>query len=68
VSFLYIVIENFHEVVNQRKRKNTIYDIDGPEGVVNSTKDIIKVATKHYKELFKFEPRPKINISSSFFL
>jgi hypothetical protein len=56
-----------HAVANQRKRKNTIYDIDGPEGTVNNTKDIIKVATQYYTELFKFEPRPNINISSSFF-
>jgi hypothetical protein len=34
---------------------------------MNSTKDIIKVATQYYNELFKFEPRPKINISNSFF-
>jgi hypothetical protein len=57
----------FHAVANQRKRKNTIYDIEGPERVMNSTKDIIKVATQYYNELFKFEPRPKINISNSFF-
>jgi hypothetical protein len=57
----------FHAVANQRKRKTTIYDIEGPEGAVNSTEDIIKVATQYYKDLFKFEPRPNINISSNFF-
>jgi hypothetical protein len=57
----------FHAVANQRKRKTTIYDIEGPEGAVNSTEDIIKVATPYYKDLFKFEPRPNINISSNFF-
>jgi hypothetical protein len=36
----------FHSVATQRKRKNTIYDIERPEGVVNSTEDIVKVATQ----------------------
>jgi hypothetical protein len=56
----------FHAVANQRKRKTTIYDIEGPEGAVNSTGDIIKVGTQYYKDLFKFEPRPNINIFSNF--
>jgi hypothetical protein len=57
----------FHAVANQRKRKNTIYDIEGTDGVVSSTENIIKVATQYYKEIFKFEPRPQINISNNFF-
>jgi hypothetical protein len=35
--------------------------------VVSSTENIIKVATQYYKEIFKFEPRPQINISNNFF-
>jgi hypothetical protein len=35
--------------------------------VVQSTEDIVKVATNFYKDLLKFEPRPDINISREFF-
>jgi hypothetical protein len=57
----------FHTVANQRRRKTTIHSLDGLDGVVESTEDIVKVATNFYKGLFKFEPRPDINISSDFF-
>jgi hypothetical protein len=58
----------FHVVVNQRRRKTTIFSVEGPAGVVNSTQEIIEVATQYYKELFKFEPRPNLNIEEDFFL
>jgi hypothetical protein len=47
--------------------KTTIYSIEGPEGIAGTTEAIIEVATKYYKELFKFESRPNINISENFF-
>jgi hypothetical protein len=56
----------FHAVANQRKRKTTIYNIEGPEGSADTTKAIIEVATKCYKELFKFKSRPNINIFANF--
>jgi hypothetical protein len=55
-------------VVNQRRRKTTIFSVEGPAGVVNSTQEIIEVATQYYKDLFKFEPRPNLNIEEDFFL
>jgi hypothetical protein len=57
----------FQTVANQRRRKITIHSLDGLDGVVESTEDIVEVATKFYKGLFKFEPRPDINISRDFF-
>jgi hypothetical protein len=58
----------FHTVTNQRRRKTTIYNIDGLEGTSNTIEGVIDVATKYYKELFKYESKPNINISRDFFL
>jgi hypothetical protein len=41
--------------------------MEGPDGTVQSTEKIVEVATNHYRDLFKFEPRPNINIISDFF-
>jgi hypothetical protein len=54
-------------VANQRKRKTTVHDIEGPKGAVTKTKEIIGVATQYCKDLFKFEPRPNMNISEIFY-
>jgi hypothetical protein len=58
----------FHVVANQRGKENTILSMDGPKGNVQSTEEIIKVATEYYKDLFKFEPKPNINIDEGFFM
>lgn len=39
----------FHAVANQRKRKTTIHSLDGPDGEVSSTRDIMKVACEYIK-------------------
>jgi hypothetical protein len=57
----------FQAVANQRRRKNNVHCMEGPEETVQSTEEIVEVATNYYNELFKFEPRPNINISSDFF-
>jgi hypothetical protein len=54
-------------VANQRRRKTNVHTIEGPDGAVESTEEIIEVATQYYKELFKFEPRPNIKLSEHFF-
>jgi hypothetical protein len=54
-------------MANQRGRNNTIFSMDGPEGSVQSTEEIIKVAIEYYKDLFKFEPKPNIKIDEDFF-
>jgi hypothetical protein len=45
----------------------TLFSMDGPEGIVESTVEIIEVASTYYKELFKFESKPDINIDKQFF-
>jgi hypothetical protein len=35
----------FHAIANQRKRKTTIYFIEGPGGTADTTEKIIEVAT-----------------------
>jgi hypothetical protein len=42
--------------------------MEGLEGIVEDTKDIIEVATKYYKNMFKFEARPEIHIAQDVFL
>jgi hypothetical protein len=57
----------FHAIANQRRRKMTICSIDGPEGTMETTKEILKVASDYYKGLFKYEARHNINIDEHFF-
>jgi hypothetical protein len=57
----------FQTIANQKRRKATIFSLDGPNGEAKSTKEIIAVATEYYKDLFKHEVRPDINIAGSFF-
>jgi hypothetical protein len=57
----------FHTMANQRRRKTTIHSIYSPEGTVETTEDIIRVATSYYKELLKYETRPNINVADDFF-
>jgi hypothetical protein len=56
----------FHIVANQR-RKMTVCNMDGPKGTVETTEEILKVASDYYKDLFKYETRPDINIDEHFF-
>jgi hypothetical protein len=52
-----------------------VFSLDGPEGIVQSTEEIVKVATEYYKDLFfckhkdlfKYEPRPNMSIEENFF-
>jgi hypothetical protein len=57
----------FRTVANHRRRKSTIHNIEGPAGTISNTEEIIKVATQYYKDMFKFEPRPNMNINENFF-
>ena len=52
----------FHVVANQRRRKNHLSVLEGPDGRVYSTKDILDVATNFYKNLCGFEPKPTIHL------
>jgi mannosylglycoprotein endo-beta-mannosidase len=56
----------FHVVANQRRRKKFIHVLDGPDGPVTN-KDMLKIATNCYKDLFKYETRPDIRLEDTFF-
>ena len=56
----------FHVVANQRRRKNHLSILEGPDGPVYSTKDMMEVATNFYKNLFGFEPKPNIHLDDQF--
>jgi hypothetical protein len=55
----------FHVVANQRRRNKFIHVLDGPEGPEN--KDMLKVATDYYKDMFKQETRPATRLQDTFF-
>jgi hypothetical protein len=41
--------------------------VEGPTGAVDTTEEIIGVATQYYKDLFKYEERPDVRLHSNFF-
>jgi hypothetical protein len=57
----------FQAVANQRRRKTTLHSLDGPDGTVKTIEEIVKIATNYYRELFKKEIKPDIDIESDFF-
>jgi hypothetical protein len=57
----------FHAVANQRRGKKRINVLEGPDGLVTDQKDMLKIATEFYKELFKKEERPDIRLMNDFF-
>jgi hypothetical protein len=56
----------FHAVANQRRRKKKISMLDGPCGPVESTHEMIEIATSFYKDLFADEGRFDISLGPSF--
>lgn len=42
----------FHAVANQRRRKKNISSLEGPNGAVEETKDMLNIAVDFYKNLF----------------
>ncbi|GJN11160.1 hypothetical protein PR202_ga29332 [Eleusine coracana subsp. coracana] len=56
----------FHALANQRRRKKFISKLEGPNGMVNSTADIMNVAVDFYKNLFGFEPTMNLNLADDF--
>jgi hypothetical protein len=53
--------------VASQRRKTNICALDGPAGTMTKIEEILEVATKYYKELFKAEDRPNTNIFENFF-
>ena len=46
----------FHAVANQRRRKKAINSLEGPDGLVENTPSILKLAVDYYSKLFGAEP------------
>jgi hypothetical protein len=56
----------FHALANQRRRKKHLAILDGPNGPVSKTKDMLGIAIDFYKNLFSREDRPNISLSNDF--
>lgn len=57
----------FHAMANQRRRKMFIHSLDGLEGPVTETVDLLKVAGDFYKNLCKAESRKGFSLNQDFF-
>jgi hypothetical protein len=55
-----------HALANQRRRKKHLATLDGPNGPVSETKDMLGIAVNFYKNLFAREDRPNISLSNDF--
>jgi hypothetical protein len=58
----------YFQAVGNQRRKTTIHKMEGPAGEVETTEEIVEMATSYYKELFKYEARPDIRIEDTFSL
>jgi hypothetical protein len=56
----------FHAIANQRRRKNNLAILDGPDGPVEYTPGMIKIATNFCKNPFAKEVRPNISTGDHF--
>ena len=45
----------------------TIHSLDGPDGPVTDTREMLKVSCDFYKDIFKKEPRNGCKLSNNFF-
>ena len=57
----------FNAVANQRRRKTLIHSLVGPDGSTSDTREMLKIASDFYKDLFKKEDRGGFNLSQDFF-
>jgi hypothetical protein len=56
----------FHALANQRKRKKTLAILDGPDGTVESTEEMLQIASTFYKNLFAKETRSDFSLGDDF--
>jgi hypothetical protein len=49
------------------KKEKRINMLEGPDGPVTEQKDMLKIATNYYKDLFSKEDRPNIRLREYFF-
>ena len=55
----------FHAVANQR-RKKAIDALEGPDGLVEDTPSMLKLAVEYYGKLFGAEPRLGLSLKDTF--
>jgi len=55
--------EFFHRIANGRKRKNTIFSLQFEERIIEGDDNIIKHATKYYKNLFGTGDKPNLQFN-----
>ena len=56
----------FHAVANQRRRKKTINALEGPDGLVEDTPGMLKLALEYYSTLFGSEPNLGLCLEDTF--
>jgi hypothetical protein len=56
----------FHSIANQRRRKKQIDQLEGPDGMVEDNKGMMKIVVDYYKSLFGFEENLDINLANDF--
>ena len=56
----------FHALANQRNWKKRITVLEGPNGQVTDTQDMLTLATKFYKDLFGFETSLDVSLGDNF--
>ena len=58
----------FNAVANERRRKSLIHFLDGRNGPTSYTKEMLKIASDFYKDLFRKEDREGFSLNEDFFL
>ena len=56
----------FQAMANQRRRKKAILGIDGPDGMITETIEMLKVAANFYKNLFGAKEKLDVHIDNNF--
>ena len=56
----------FQALANHRHRKNHLSELNGENGPVYTTKEMLDVATTFYKNMFGFENKHNIYLGPSF--
>jgi len=56
----------FQAVANQRRRKKTINALEGPDGLVEDTPGMLKLALEYYSTLFGSEPNLGLCLEDTF--
>lgn len=56
----------FHALANHRHRKNHLVELNGENGPVHTTNEMLGIATSFYKDLFGYESKHNISLGPTF--